>query len=470
MQKNDIFTDVITSIGSNCEGIVKRENIVCFIPFALLKEKVKYKVLKVKGNVAYCKLIEVLTPAEERVRVSCPVYNKCGGCQLLHSKYSNQIKIKRNTVKDLLKKIANINFEVNKVVESPCTFNYRNKLQLPVRETENGIEIGFFRENSHDIVAIENCLIQQAPVNRIISIFKDFIAKYKINCYNEKTESGLLKHIVVRTLEYSTIFVIVINGKELPFVNELIKLLQNEFEDFSLYINVNELNNNVVLLNDFRLLYGRGVYYQEEFGIRYPVMAQSFMQINDGVRQKLYADVVKSIELDENTVVIDAYSGAGIMTAMLATNAKKAIGIEIIKEAVESADILKRNNGLSNKMTNYVGKCEELLPEIIKKETESGNKVKVVVDPPRKGCDIKVLEALLISQPEKIVYVSCSPQTLSRDLGILTGTLKYENGELKKQLEPSGIYEIEKITPYDMFPQTKHVETLCVLERINHNI
>ena len=465
MKKNDEVTGVVTALGCNFEGIVKVDNTVCFIPFALLGEKITFKVLKVNKNVAYCKLLEVLTPADERVRPLCKVFSKCGGCLLQHIKYKEQLKFKTNVVKDCFKKIAGLEVNVKNTVKSDAEYNYRNKLQLPVRTTDKGNLIGFFAENSHRIVPITECSIQKEWNTQIIEIFNDFIHKYNVSCYNEETKTGELRHIVVRSVEKTLIIVAVVNGNTLTNYDKLISMLQQRFMKFSFFINENTGDSNVILGNNFTLLYGEEKVNVEEFGIKYSIGAQSFMQVNDGVKSKLYLDVIKLLDLDSETTVIDAYSGAGLMTAMFATRAKKSIGIEIVQEAVNSANELAKQNGLVGKMTNYCAPCEDVLPKIIETQRLITDKISVVLDPPRKGCDRKVLEAILKSKPDKIVYISCSPQTLARDVGILTGSLYYDGKELKKAQNFNSEYQITHAQPYDMFPQTKHVETLVCLSK-----
>ena len=224
--------------------------------------------------------------------------------------------------------------------------------------------------------------------------------------------------------------------------------------------------NNVILGEKFNLLFGEPYYYTEEFGVKYKVVPESFMQVNGSVKRKLYTDVVRSLSSDLDTVVIDAYSGAGLMTALISQNAKKAYGIEIVKEAVDAGNVLAKENGLSSKVENVCAPCEEELPKLIARLKAENAKISVVLDPPRKGCDKLVLDAILSAKPDKVVYVSCSPQTLARDLGLLTGKLYYDGNELKKAVDSTPIYKIEKVQPYDMFPQTKHVETLVCLSRI----
>ena len=463
MRKNDELIGNVSAIGSNMEGIVRIENFVCFVPYALVGEKIKFKVLKITKNIAFCKLLEVLTPAEERVRPRCKVYEKCGGCQLQHLRYKEQLKLKSELVKDCLKKIANIEFNVPQTVKSDNEYEYRNKLQLPVRNSM-GNKIGFFAQNSHRIVEITDCPIQKNWASGVIDAVKNYVNKSGVSAYCEETGEGLIRHVVVRETSGILCITIVINGSDLPCADLLIAKLKEKFITFSLFINENRLNNNVILGDKFSLIYGRSYLEEEDFGVKYHVVPNSFIQINDQIKRKLYSDVIKTLDLDDNVSVIDAYSGAGLMTALIAKHAKSVYGIEIVQDAVNSANELLKENSITN-VQNVCAPCEEYLPKLIKRLKEKGDKTYLVLDPPRKGCDKNVLDAILTSKPEKIVYVSCSPQTLARDLGILVGTLIYENGELKKAVNNSGIYKITKIQPYDMFPQTKHIETVVALRK-----
>lgn len=465
MKKNDLITATILDLGSNCEGICKVDGYTCFIPFTIVGEKIIFKVLKVNKNLVYGKLVETLTPQESRVRPKCQAFTKCGGCNLQHIRYKDQLKIKSNIIKTCFKKIAGLDVDVLPVQYTKEEYFYRNKIQLPIRQTENGVKVGFFATNSHRIVEIDSCPIQHTYTTSLIKATKEFILKSGISCYNEENNQGLLKHIVARNVDGKILIIVVINGIEFNYKDLFASILSKYFDEFSLILNENTLNNNVILSKNFKTLYGNGYYNVEEFGIKYPVYPQSFMQVNDGVKTSLYQDVVSSLNITSDTVVIDAYSGAGVMTAMLAKNAKKAIGIEIVKEAVDSANKLKELNGLSDKIQNYLAPCEEVLPSIIESETINGSKVAVVLDPPRKGCDERVLSAILKSKPDRIVYVACSPQSLARDVGVLVGSLVWENGELKKNNNDNGIYKIEKVVPYEMFPQTKHIESVVCLTR-----
>lgn len=472
MKKNDILNGKISSIGYNGEGVVKLEcGTVCFVPFALTGEEVSFKVLKVNKNVAYCKLEKVLTPSSERVEPLCSAFKKCGGCQLQHVNYKEQLKIKSDIIKDCFYKIAGLNVNLNNAVGSSEIYGYRNKIQFPIRNVNGENKIGFFAENSHRIVEVESCPIQQDGAKDILYCFKKFVSENGVSCYNEQTKKGVLKHVVMRSVGKAVSIIVVINGKTLKNVDKLIKILQSKFDKFSLFINENTSDGNAILGDNYVKIYGEDFYFSEEFGIKYPVMCQSFMQVNNDVKTKLYTAVLNEVKLVNDLTVIDAYSGAGVMTAMLAKKANKAIGIEIVKEAVESANILAKENGLESKMENICAPCESVLPSVISEVSKGGGNVLVVLDPPRKGCDTAVLNAILKEKPNRVIYVSCSPQTLSRDVGILVGSLRYENGQLVKSSEQNGVYKIESITPYDMFPQTKHVESVvCLTRRLDNEL
>ena len=461
MRKNDELIGNVSAIGSNMEGIVKIEDTVCFVPYALVGEKIKFKVLKVTKNLAFCKLLEVLTPAEERVRPVCKVFEKCGGCQLQHVRYKDQLKLKTTLVGDCIKKIAGIDANVNQTVKCDNEYEYRNKLQLPIR-FDNGNKIGFFAQNSHRIVEVTECPIQKKWCSHVIDAVKFYVENSGVSCYDENTGDGLLRHVVVRDTCNNLTITLVVNGKSLPKLDILTCALKERFLNFSLFINENTLSNNVILGENFYHVFGKESFEAEDFGVKYEVVPKSFIQVNDQIKRKLYSDVIKALDPSDSVSVIDAYSGAGLMTAMIAKHAKSVYGIEIVKEAVDSANKLMKDNLIEN-VVNVCAPCEEYLPKLITELNQKGDSVYVVLDPPRKGCDKKVLDAILSVKPEKIVYVSCSPQTLARDLGILCGTLYFDGNDLKKSSSNDGVYRITKVQPYDMFPQTKHVETLVCL-------
>lgn len=471
IKKNDELIGTITDMGSEGEGIVKINNLVVFLPFGIVGEKVKFKILKVSSQFAYGKIIEILTPAEQRVRPKCSAFGKCGGCQLQHLKYACQLKYKEDNVKKCFQKIANLSVEVKPTFKSALEYGYRNKLQLPVGIVDGKTEIGFYAENSHRIIALEDCPINPFWTKNIISALKKYIKEFSLKGYDEFAHQGNIREITVKEIDGKLIIVLVVLDRKPKGIERFSDILKEELKtEFSLFINYNSKKTNVVYGERFELVYGKPNYYSEVSGIKYKIGVRSFMQVNDNVCFKLYQTVRDFVAEEENATVIDAYSGAGLMTALLSAKANKAFGIEIVKEAVENADELAKLNGLSDKIQNFCGKCEDILPKLIKKEKNNGGKLCLVLDPPRKGCDVNVINSVIESEIEKIVYVSCKPSTLARDVGLLVGSLKNVNGQIKKAEAYSPRYEVSFIRTFDMFPQTKHVETLCVLTRKTHNI
>ena len=471
IEKNDIVCAVTEAIGSNGEGIIKHEGITFFVPACLPGEKVRFKVLKVKGNIGYGKVEEILTPAEERVREKCPVFSRCGGCCLQHLEYSAQLMHKATVVKDALRKIAGLKTFVPTAIKSDAPYAYRNKLQIPVGVDKDGNNvIGFYAEHSHRIVPINACAIHPEWTERLIAIIKQYMRDCVVKGYDEENKTGSIRHVVAREIGGKYIVTLVTAKRELPNLPYLIGMLTESLHQFSLYLNFNDEDTNVIFGKEFQLVHGMGFFEAEEQGICYEAGPQTFLQINENVRGKLYRDALKTVCGEGGEVVIDAYSGGGLLTAMIAKKAKRVYGIELEPEASRCADALKEKNGLDN-MINICGYVEDHLTKVMEKE--KGEKVRLILDPPRAGIARSVTKALLASGIERLTLISCNPATLARDLGILTGKLiENEEGELVKNpayegLEDgetlTGYYSIEKIQPYDMFPQTKHVETLVQL-------
>ena len=473
IEKNDSICAVAEAIGSNGEGIVKYEGVTFFVPACLPGEKIRFKVLKIKDKIGYGKLEEVLTPAEERVREKCPVFSRCGGCCLQHLDYAAQLLHKSTVVQDALRKIGGLHIKVPMTVKSDFPYGYRNKLQMPIGVDKDGnTVIGFYAERSHRIIPVSACAIHPDWSETLIAVMHRFIEETGVRGYDETNKTGQLRHIVAREIGGNFIFTLVSVTRNVKKLSRLVELLQEKFESFTLYLNVNDKDTNVILGEEFALIHGEGFFEAEEHGIRYEAGPVTFLQVNENVRTKLYKEALKTVTGDGDEVVIDAYSGGGLLTAMIAKKCKRVYGIELEAEASKCADELKRKNGLSN-MTNICGYVEEKLPGVLEKE--KGEKVRLILDPPRAGIARSVLYALLESGIPKLTLISCNPATLARDLGILTGKLiENEKGELMKNPAYEGVadgetlngyYEVERVQPYDMFPQTKHVETLVCLAR-----
>ncbi|MBO5525496.1 MAG: 23S rRNA (uracil(1939)-C(5))-methyltransferase RlmD [Clostridia bacterium] len=456
-EKNEELVGTVVSYGSEGEGVIKTEDGTVFVPFCLVGETVKVRLLKVKDKIAYGKLVQVLVSSPDRVSPVCPVYDKCGGCSIQHMRYSAQLKYKQNQVRDTLKKLGNLDADVEETIPCALPFGYRNKLQLPVGYVDGKTVVGFYAERSHRIVPITDC-----PVTPWAKDAVDAVMEYSKRCsvrgYDEATGEGTLRHLVVREIAGKFIVTVVTATKRLPRVDELLSVLKEKFTCFTLWQNVNETKSNVIFGKEFHLLYGDGTFSDVESGISYSAGAQTFVQVNRDIREKLYHAVLA--EVDADTDVIDCYAGGGLLTAMLAKKCRSAHGIEIVAEAVDCANVLKRENGLAN-MTNHCGAVEDILPDLMKR---LGDNVCLTVDPPRKGLERSVVHTIMESGVERIVMISCNPATLARDLGLLCGTLKEENGKLVKG-DGNGNYTPVFIRPYDMFPQTKHVETLVALQR-----
>ena len=364
-------------------------------------------------------------------------------------------------MQDCLKKIGGIDVPVNDCVPCEKQYAYRNKLQLPVGvDKEGNTIVGFYAQRSHRIIPLTRCDIHPDWAEKLITVFMRYVQESGAKGYDEENKNGDLRHLIAREIGGKFIFTVVGRGKNLPAAPLLVSGLQKEFSEFTLYYNRNEKETNVILGKTFILVHGTGFFESKEGGITYEAGPATFLQVNENVREKLYLAAVNSIVECGDEVVIDAYSGGGLMTAMLAKKAKAVFGIELESEAVRCADALKEKNGLYN-MQNICGYVEEEIGGVLQKV--KGEKTRLIVDPPRAGVHKNALQAIKESGVEKITYISCNPATLARDLGILTGSLVEKEGALIKAEKAQGAYEIVSVTPYDMFPQTKHVESVVCL-------
>lgn len=457
MEKNGIYEGVAEALGSGGEGIIRIDGTTAFVPYCLVGERVRFKVLKVGKGVAYGKIVDVLSPSQDRVTPRCPVFGKCGGCDLQHMSYSAQLAFKRDTVEKTLKKIGGISFPVNPTVASSSEYGYRNKAAVPIGVANGRTVCGFYAPHSHRIVPVDGCDIQAQWINAVFCALEKFFGT-GVRGYDEVTKKGELRHLVVREIDGKFIFALV--ATKVIDVKPLVGELKKNFDKFTLLLNINTSCSNVIFGNEWRTVCGDGFFGAEEHGIKYRAGANTFLQVNDGMRDKLYSAVLD--EAEEGATAIDLYSGGGLLTAMLAKKCGKAYGIEIVEEASRCADELKRDNNLDGKMFNICGKVEDEIDAVFK---ETGGKRIIVCDPPRKGMEQSVVHAVKNSGADKVVLVSCNPATLARDLGLLTGSLIEKDGMLIKCENAVSDYAIESITPFDMFPQTKHVETLVKLFR-----
>lgn len=444
--KNKIYECVIEDLGMNGEGVTHIEGQVVFVPFALIGEKVKIQIINTKSSIAIAKILQIIEYSKDRIDPVCPYYTKCGGCDLQHLDYDKSLKFKTAQVQKNLKNIGKIDVVVNDCVASSA-YHYRNKCALPVIYENGHTKIGFFRENSHKLIEIEDCPITKPFIKPLIKIVKDYIAKFNIMGYNEDSKQGLLKHIVARMVGEFLIVTLVLTERNILGLDYLYKKLKQTFNNCSLWVNINTLNNNVIFGNKFECVFGNSECVAEILGLKVSVNPASFLQVNEQIRDEIYTQVLQ--EIDSSSIVIDAYSGAGIMTGITAKKSSHSYGLEIVKEATQDANLLKNFNAILN-MTNINGDCSITLPQLLIKLKNKN--INIVLDPPRKGCEPKVIETVAKTNANKIIYISCNSATLARDLKLL--------------FELNNNYKIKSVTPYDMFPQTRHCEVLCVLEKI----
>ena len=440
LKKNDEVLVKIERQGANGEGVAIYNGMVIFVPFALVGEEVLVHIINDKNNFLIAKIVEIKKSSPKRVQAVCPYFSKCGGCDLQHISYEDQLLFKKQLIIDTLKKYAGIETQVEDVISSPKIFRYRNKFAFPVQEVNGEVKIGMYRKNSHQIIEIDDCMLQREKTKRIIELFKEYMIENKISAYNETTKKGTVKHIVVREAEDDFIMTVVVTDEKFNKFMPLIEKFKNNFTSFGIVKNVNKMNNNVIFGKIDKKVYGLYELSKNEFGVQYYVNNRSFMQVNEDIKNIIYEKILNTLGTQKN--VIDAYSGTGLLSSIIAKNGSNVYGVEIIKEATENADKLKMINNLYN-LTNKNGDCAKIIPELAK---ELDGEFAVIVDPPRKGLEEEVIDAFLESKPKLIVYLSCNPATLARDLKKLTEK-----------------YDIDFVQPYDMFPQTANVETLVCL-------
>ena len=441
VKKNDEIIVTIERLGDSGEGIAVYNGIVVFVPYAKIGDEVKVHIINDKKSFLIAKIIEKISSKNEDVVPPCPYFYRCGGCDIQHLTQEEQLKFKKEMVKNTLKKFGKIDTEVLDVVSSDKWFRYRNKFAFPVQEVNGQIKIGMFKKHSHEIIEISYCLLQSENAKVILKLFKEYMLENNISAYNEQSKKGIVKHIVVREYDDSFILTVVVTQDTFNNFEPLIAKLKTQFKKFGVVKNVNKLNNNVIFGNLDVNVFGLKNLECEDFGVKYEINNRSFLQVNDFIKNVIYRKIIDTI--GKSKTIIDAYSGAGLLSAILAKNAEQVIGVEIEKEATKNADDLKKKNNLYN-LTNKNGDCAEIIPELAK--SLKGD-FAIVVDPPRKGLDDKVVQSFLDAEPRQIVYLSCNPLTLARDLEKLVQK-----------------YEIEFVQPYDMFPQTANVETLVSLK------
>ncbi len=443
LSKNKEYVVDIVDIGQGGVGIGKYEGFTVFVEGGLIQDKVKVRINKSKKNYAVGDIVEIIEKSPFRVdRICSDDLKDCGGCQIQELDYNKQLELKTNEVKQVISRIGKLeNVEIHETIgmQSPC--RYRNKAQFPIQNINGSTAIGFYKKKSHDVIPTDMCVIQHDINDKIIKIIKTYIQAYNVSIYNEMTHTGVLRHLVTKVgfTTNEVMVVLVANGTNLPHLNELASVLKENILGFkTLVLNVNKAKTNVILGKENKVIYGNGKINDYIGDLVFEISPLSFFQVNPVQTEVLYNKALEYAELKENDTVFDIYCGIGSISLFLAQKATKVYGIEIVEDAIKDAKINAKLNNLNN-VEFYVGKAEEVVPKMYS-EGKSANVV--VVDPPRKGCDEKVLDTIVSMKPDRVVYVSCNPSTLARDLAYLD-----ERG-----------YKCVEIQPVDMFPHTMHVE------------
>ena len=463
MQKNETAVIEITDIGVNGEGIGKIDGYTLFVKDAVIGDKVEVKVMKAKKNYGYARLMRVIEPSADRVEPRCAFARKCGGCQIQEMSYERQLAFKEQKVRGNLERLGGFDREMLDQVMEPIRgmdnpFGYRNKAQFPFGADKEGNPVtGFYAGRTHDIIANTDCALG-VPVNQeILEIILDFMKAEGVPAYDEKTGKGLIRHVLIR-YGFTTkeiMVCLVVNGRKIPGVEGLVKKLTAIDGMTSISISTNTRQTNVIMGDTYEVLWGQGFIRDYIGNVRYQISPLSFYQVNPVQTEKLYSQALEYADLKGGETVWDLYCGIGTISLFLAEKAGQVYGVEIVPQAIDDA----RKNAEINGITNaefFVGKAEEVLPEYYEDyaRQHGGEKARadvIVVDPPRKGCDQALLETIVKMAPGRVVYVSCDSATLARDL-------KYLCGEG---------YVLEKVRPVDMFPETVHVETVCLLSKLH---
>lgn len=449
VEKNKIYEVKVTDLSHQGLGVAHIDGYPLFIENALPGEKLKIRITHVGKRMGHGEVLELLKKSPHRVDQLEDMHFQSGTMPLQHLEYKEQLKFKQQQVKKLLEKVGGLtDVPVFETIGMEHPYGYRNKAQIPVREMNGQLTTGFYKKRSHDLIPIEDFVIQHPEIDQAILIVRDILRKYDVAPYNEETHTGDIRHILVRRGHFTgeLMIVLVTNSFVLPHAQEIVTDIKKEIPQVvSIVQNINSDKTNVILGKQAMVLFGQDYYTDELMDHTFKISHQSFYQVNSEQTEKLYSVAVDYAQLTGDEIVVDAYSGIGTMTLSLAEKAKQVYGVEIVPQAIQNAT----TNAKDNKISNVIFEVADAGKWLVKK-SKAGLKVDViVVDPPRKGLAPEFIDAVLEMQPERMVYVSCNPNTLARDLKLLS----------------EGGYAVEKVQPVDMFPQTYHVECVALLER-----
>ena len=447
VKKGDLIEIEITGLGSSGEGVGKYQGFTVFVPGALPSELVKASIGLVKKSYATAILKEILVPAKERTEPLCPIYKECGGCQLQHLSYEGQLEVKRQQVQAALSRIGHLDIEALPTMGCAKPWQYRNKMQFPAAiDAEGRLEIGCYAQSTHSVINTPTCLIQKEANNQVLAAVRAWMEKYNVSAYNEKTGKGIVRHVMSRVGVHSgeIMAVLVVSLYDLPYRQELCAMLKEAVPNLvSIIQNINKKPTNIIMGLKNRVLYGKTTIKDSLGALSFNISALSFFQVNSEQAELLYDKALEYAALTGKETVVDVYCGTGTISLYMARQAKRVYGIEIVAPAIEDAKINAKENNLLN--SEFI--CGDAAVELPKLLNSGVQPNVIMVDPPRAGCEEKVLAAMVGVAPERIVYVSCNPASLARDLAFL---------------EANG-YKVQAVQPVDMFPQTSHVETVALL-------
>lgn len=448
IEKNKDYTVTVESVSSDGNGVARIDGFAVFVPQTVDGDKARIQIVKVNKSFAYGRLLELLTPSPKRCDAECPAYKRCGGCQLRHVRYEEQLAIKKDIIENAMRRIGGFaEFKADSIEGMRLPDRYRNKMIFPVGDSDNGVVCGFYAQRSHNIIPLEDCALGDERCGDINSAVIAYMNECGVRAYDEERHSGVVRRVFVRKSFSEDKFMVVVsaNADNLPHREKLVRRLRLVSDRIvSVILNINKEKNNLVLGRKNITLWGRDRICDTLCGIKFMISPQSFFQINPVQTEKLYAKALELAELDSTQTVMDIYCGIGTISLCAARRAKRVIGVEIVSQAIEDA----KENALNNNIENvqfYADSAENIVPKLI---AQGEAPDVVILDPPRKGSDEATLGAIVRARPQKIVYVSCNPATLARDARFLA-----ENG-----------YAITSAHGFDLFPHTTHVETVILME------
>ena len=448
LKKNQIEEAEITAMSSDGNGIAKIDGMVVFVPYTAVGDKLKIRIVKVQKNYSFGIIEEILEPSPDRVDDHCPVYKKCGGCAFRHISYEAELRHKAEFVQSNLRRLGGLDPVMLPITPSPLVQGYRNKAQYPIREYDGKIEAGFFAKRSHRVISCASCDLQPTFFEQILEYTKQFLEEYHISAYDEQTGKGKVRHLYIRCGEVSgeVMVCLVVNSERLPHAAEYVEgLLKVCPQVVSVVLNINREQNNVILGQKCITLYGKDTIEDTLCDVRFELSPLSFYQVNRQAAEKLYRLAAEMAQFEGNELLIDLYCGAGTIGLSMASNVRELIGVEIVPDAVENAKENAKRCGVEN--ARFI--CADAKEAAAQLAAENLHPDVIVVDPPRKGCDLEVLQAIAAMAPKRLVMISCNSASLARDC---------------KELEALG-YHLEKAAPVDLFPRTTHVETVVLLSK-----